>query len=301
MIRSKKPYAFYILVGVLGVIVMASLYCVGSVCIDGLSFETGLGILTIAVGALALRERGSERGIIHRLCILVPLSAIILFPVGQILHSGVEAFLTIGFAPLAVLTFFAVPQVALGVILVRNNEFVSGKDRPVPSSMFRMMSLVLRIREPFKKPMQRLQEVGLQEGQTVLDYGCGIGSYVIPASKLVGENGMVYALDIHPMAVKRVKERAERNGFSNVHTILSNIDTDLPDNSVDVILLYDVLQIIRNRDGLLQEFHRVLKPSGVVSVDCDHMGPEEVQDVFASTGLFSQVDYENGLLKFRKL
>jgi hypothetical protein len=230
MIRSKKPYVFYILVGALGVIVMAALYCVGGVCMDGLSFETGLGILTIAVGALALRERGSERGIVHRLCILVPLGAMILFPAGQIIHSGIEAFLTIGLAPLAVLTFFAVPQVALGVILVRNNEFVSGTDRPVPRYMFRMMALVLRVREPFKKPMQRLQKVGLQEGQTVLDYGCGIGSYVIPALKLVGENGKVHALDIHPMAVKRVKERAEKNGFSNVHTILSNIDTGLPDN-----------------------------------------------------------------------
>lgn len=301
MIRSKKPYAFYILVGVLGVIVMAALYCVGSVCIDGLSFETGLGILTIAVGTLALRERGSERGIIHRLCILVPLGAIILFPAGQIVHSGVEVFLTIGLAPLTVLTFFAVPQVALGIILVRNNEFVSGEDRPVPSSMFRMMSIFLRVREPFKKPMERLQKVGLQEGQTVLDYGCGIGSYAIPASKIVGASGKVYALDIHPMAVDRVKKRAEKSGLSNVHTIVSNIDTDLPDKNVDVVLLYDVLQMIRNREGLLQEFHRVLKLSGIVSVDCDHMQPEEVQDVFAGTGLFSPVDCENGLLKFRKL
>jgi ubiquinone/menaquinone biosynthesis C-methylase UbiE len=59
--------------------------------------------------------------------------------------------------------------------------------------------------------------------------------------------------------------------------------------------------MIRNREGLLQEFHRVLKPSGIVSVDCDHMRPEEVQDVFVSTSLFSQVDCENGLLKFKIL
>jgi hypothetical protein len=45
----------------------------------------------------------------------------------------------------------------------------------------------------------------------------------------------------------------------------------------------------------------VLKSSGIVSVDCDHMQPEEVRDVFDSTGLFSQVDCENGLLKFMKL
>jgi len=167
--------------------------------------------------------------------------------------------------------------------------------------MFRMMSIFLRVREPFKKPMERLQKVGLQEGQTVLDYGCGIGSYVIPASKIVGASGKVYALDIQPMAVDRVKKRAEKNGLSNIQAIASNIDTGLPDKSVDVVLLYDVLQMIRNREGLLQEFHRVLKPSGIVSVDCDHLRPEEVQDVFASTGLFSQVDYENGLLKFRKL
>ena len=300
MIRSKKPYVFYVFAGTLGVVVMAALYLTGGVCINGLSFEAALGILTMAAGALALRERGSERGIVHRLCILIPLGAIIVFPVGQIIHSGIEAFLAIGLVPLAVLTVFALPQVALGIILVRNNEFVSGKDRPVPSSMFRMMSIVLRVREPFKKPAERLRKVGLQEGQTVLDYGCGIGSYVIPASKIVGESGNVYALDIQPMAVDRVKKRAEKNGLSNVQTITSNIDTNLPDKSVDVVLLYDVLQMIRNRDGLLHEFHRVLKPSGIVSVDCDHMQPEEVQDIFASTGLFSQVDCENGVLKFTK-
>jgi ubiquinone/menaquinone biosynthesis C-methylase UbiE len=166
--------------------------------------------------------------------------------------------------------------------------------------MFRMMSIVLRVREPFKKPAERLRKVGLQEGQTVLDYGCGIGSYVIPASKIVGASGKVYALDIQPMAVDRVKKRAEKNGLSNVQTITSNIDTNLPDKSVDVVLLYDVLQMIRNREGLLQEFHRVLKSSGIVSVDCDHMQPEEVRDVFDSTGLFSQVDCENGVLKFMK-
>jgi ubiquinone/menaquinone biosynthesis C-methylase UbiE len=114
--------------------------------------------------------------------------------------------------------------------------------------MFRMMSIVLRVREPFKKPMKRLRKVGLQEGQTVLDYGCGIGSYVIPASKIVGASGKVYALDIQPMAVDRVKKRAEKNGLSNVQTITSNIDTNLPDKSVDVVLLYDVLQMIRNRN-----------------------------------------------------
>ena len=47
---------------------------------------------------------------------------------------------------------------------------------------------------PFK-PEEEIRKLGLKEGQKILDYGCGIGSYTFPAAKLVGEKGRVYALD----------------------------------------------------------------------------------------------------------
>ena len=117
---------------------------------------------------------------------------------------------------------------------------------------------------PFK-PEEEVRKLNLKEGQKILDYGCGIGSYTFPAANLVGERGKVYALDKQPLAIKKIKERARREGFYNIDTILSDRDTGLPDESVDVILLYGVLPEIKHKESLLRELYRVLKPNGYLS------------------------------------
>lgn len=55
-----------------------------------------------------------------------------------------------------------------------------------------------------------------------MDYGCGIGSFTFPAASLVGEKGKVYALDKQPVAIKGVEEKAKKEGFLNIATILSD-------------------------------------------------------------------------------
>jgi cobalt-precorrin-6B (C15)-methyltransferase len=50
----------------------------------------------------------------------------------------------------------------------------------------------------------------------VLDFGCGSGTYTIPAAKAVGATGRVYALDINPRALDRVERKAERAGLRNI-------------------------------------------------------------------------------------
>ena len=298
--KSMKPYALYILMGILGPLVMMLLYLSGNVCVDGLTFGLVLGVLTVIIGLISPKERKSESDIVHRCCGLLPLLSMIFFPIAQILHSGFEAFLTIGLPPLGVIIFFAIIQILFGMVMFRNKTFMSGLNRPSPNMMFRMMSIVLRVREPFKKPHKRLEKIGLQEGQTVLDYGCAIGSYSIPASEIVGENGTVYALDIHPMAIKKVTARANKSKALNVKTILYADGTGLPNESVDVVLLYDVLQLIGDKEGVLREIHRILRPSGYISVDSDHLGPEEVQNVFARVDIYSLVSNDNGLFRFDK-
>lgn len=144
---------------------------------------------------------------------------------------------------------------------------------------FRGMSLFLKVREWLGDPRQRLVEVGLEPGQAILDFGCGIGSYAIPAAQIVGDSGVVYALDIHPLAVETVERRARKENLDNVETIQSDGDTGLPDESVDAILLYDVLHSVPDKGGLLRELHRVLKYDGFLSVVPDHME----EDVFLAT------------------
>ena len=134
---------------------------------------------------------------------------------------------------------------------------------------FKAMTLILRVRDLFRPPQKVLSEVGMiKPGTHVLDYGCGPGNYTIAAAELVGPSGKVYAVDIHPMAIHKVQNKANKKGL-NVQTILTDYDTQLPDSSVDVVLLFYVLHDFKNPDAIIKELSRVLKPMGVLLV-IDH-------------------------------
>ena len=134
---------------------------------------------------------------------------------------------------------------------------------------FKAMTLILRVRDLFRPPQKVLSEVGMiKSGTHVLDYGCGPGNYTIAAAELVGPSGKVYAVDIHPMAIRKVQNKANKKGL-NVQTILTDYDTQLPDSSVDIVLLFYVLHDFKNPDAIIKELNRVLKPRGVLLV-IDH-------------------------------
>ena len=110
--------------------------------------------------------------------------------------------------------------------------------KPKSGLDFRIMSLTYRFRD-FRLPrMDILKEVGIRTGVHVLDYGCGPGSYIVPLAELVGESGKIYALDVHPLALRTVQKIASRKRSANVQTILSGCQTGLQPSSVDVVLLY---------------------------------------------------------------
>jgi SAM-dependent methyltransferase len=136
---------------------------------------------------------------------------------------------------------------------------------------------------------EALIKVGVSQGQTVLDYGCGPGIFTIPSAKIVGERGKVYAFEASSDQLEHVREKAKEAALSNIVTVISDsskASIDLPDKSIDIILVYDVMHEIDNRQGLLQELHRVLKGEGVLSVFPMHMGTEHFIDVMKEYSLF---------------
>jgi SAM-dependent methyltransferase len=234
---------------------------------------------------------------------IVPLSAAVLFPILQILYSGVSFFVSFGLLPFTILALFGVLQFRTAIKMGRGSLFDESEDRPAPNIGFRMMAYILKKRESSRRPRKRLEKIGIRKGEVVLDYGCGIGSYSIPAAEIVGESGKVYAIDIHPLAIKRVKKRAEENGLSNVTTILTHTPTGLDDASVDWVLLYDVLHMVKGRAALLQELYRVLKPSGTLHLEADHMTDEQVKSIFSEEELFLEMEdgCEGHLFSFKKI
>ena len=158
--------------------------------------------------------------------------------------------------------------------------------KPQSNVDFRIMSFFYKFRDFIKPRISVLKEVGIKAGFHVLDYGCGPGGYIVPLAKLVGKSGKIYALDIHPIAIQSVRKIASRKRLANVHTILSNSKTGLQPDSLDVVLLYDILHDLYNPGEVLEELHRVLKRKGILSVSDHHMRQDEIVSRVASNGLF---------------
>jgi len=142
--------------------------------------------------------------------------------------------------------------------------------KPEPGWAFRMMSLIHDnlLRRNFTDPYKPLKAAGLNPGQNVLEIGCGPGFFTIPAAKIVGEKGTVYALDIHPLAMERVQEKIRKEGITNVKTILADASqTGLPDQSMDLAFLFGIAHSINEiLKAVLDELYRVLKPGGILSI-----------------------------------
>jgi SAM-dependent methyltransferase len=136
---------------------------------------------------------------------------------------------------------------------------------------------------------EALAYVGVSQAKTVLDYGCGSGTFTIPSARIVGKRGRVYAYEASSSLLERVREKAREAALSNIVAVLSDSSKpgiDLPEKSVDIILVYDVMHAIDDRRGLLQELHRLLKGNGILSVFPMHMGTENFLDVVREYGLF---------------
>jgi ubiquinone/menaquinone biosynthesis C-methylase UbiE len=159
-------------------------------------------------------------------------------------------------------------------------------DKPMSNFDFKFMSWGYKFRDVRSPRISILEEVGIKPGFHVLDYGCGPGSYIVPLAELVGESGKLYALDIHPLAIRKVKDIASKKQLANVETILSDCQTGLPDNTLDVVLLYDIFHHLSDPNGVLKELHRVLKPDGILSFGDHHMKENEIVSQVTNSGLF---------------
>jgi ubiquinone/menaquinone biosynthesis C-methylase UbiE len=158
----------------------------------------------------------------------------------------------------------------------------------MPNIAFRIMAHVaMPIRNRLMQPAKMFEEIEIQKGQHVLDFGCGPGLFSFMAAEATGPSGMVYALDIHPLAIKMVSKKSERTGVNHIKTILSGGGpVPIEDSSLDVILCIDVFHMLEDEDLVLEEWKRVLKPKGNLYFSDHHMKPDQVLDKLAESGGF---------------
>ncbi|HEY1424603.1 MAG TPA: arsenite methyltransferase [Candidatus Acidoferrum sp.] len=103
----------------------------------------------------------------------------------------------------------------------------------------------------------------LQAGETVLDLGSGGGIDVLLSAKRVGPTGKAYGLDMTDEMLTLARENQAKAGVTNVEFLKGAIENiPLPDNSVDVIISNCVINLSGDKDRVLREAFRVLKPGG---------------------------------------
>jgi ubiquinone/menaquinone biosynthesis C-methylase UbiE len=182
-----------------------------------------------------------------------------------------------------------------------NNKNKDGSKHQNSNLDFKGMAFFFKIRDIFKPPINKINRSKVKKGDFVLDYGCGPGSYTFAAAGVVGEKGRIYAADIHPLAVEKVKKGVQKKKIVNIETILTDCDTKLDDKSIDVVICFDVMHAIVNKPRLIKEFYRVLKPNGYLSFDDHHYSEEEIMNIFSDGNIFKLEEQKDKIFNFRKM
>lgn len=123
-------------------------------------------------------------------------------------------------------------------------------------------------RQPTLKVDEVIAKLALKPGDVVADIGSGAGSFSIPFAKAVAPNGIVYAVDIDKDMLSYVANKAEKEGVTNLRTVLGEYnDPKLPQH-VDVVFFHRVLHMIENRQLYLNNTAPYVKPAGrIVIID----------------------------------
>lgn len=147
---------------------------------------------------------------------------------------------------------------------------------------------------------RRIRKFGIQEGMTLVDYGCGPGRYTTRFAKLVGDSGKVYAVDIHELAIDAVWEKIRKRDIKNIEPLLAKgYDSGVPDDVADMVFALDMFFVIKEPIHFLKEIRRIIKNDGLFIIDDGHQSRRVTRRRIVDSGLWEIVEDTRDHLKCR--
>ena len=116
-------------------------------------------------------------------------------------------------------------------------------------------------------PEGTLQRLGLKQGDSMADIGCGIGYFTLPAAHIVGRQGKVYGLDVMAEMLDETRNRVSASALTNVELMqVKENDWLLPDEMVDYVFSCLVAHEAEDLTSFFREAARILRPFGRIAV-----------------------------------
>lgn len=107
----------------------------------------------------------------------------------------------------------------------------------------------------------------LEDGERVVDLGCGAGTDSLVAAQMVGQNGHVTSIDMTPEMLEKARAATAELGLTNVDFVEGEIERlPLANESVDVVISNGVIDLVPDKDAVFAEIFRVLRPGGRMQV-----------------------------------
>lgn len=120
----------------------------------------------------------------------------------------------------------------------------------------------------FSDPRKNVQHLELSEGARVADFGTGSGHYAAALAKMVHDEGRVYAIDIQRDLLRRIKNLSQAEHTGNIEVVWGDVEeqngSKLPPESMDAVVMANVLFQVERRRAVVDEARRVLKSGGKV-------------------------------------
>ena len=118
-------------------------------------------------------------------------------------------------------------------------------------------------REKEENPEGALDALGIRPGMIVADIGAGTGYMSLRLAKRVGPTGKVFANDIQPEMLRRLRKNADKAQLKNIETVLgTDVDPKLPAGQLDLVLMVDVYHELSEPQKMLRKIRESLKPAG---------------------------------------